>query len=604
MWKDSETHIDLLDFEYLIGITDDIIRNDELTPSTIGIYGDWGSGKSSLMEMVQEKLSVDKDYLCLKFNGWLFEGYEDAKTALIGTILDEINEKRKPAAKAKDTIKRLYKKVDFIKLASKGLKYGLDFALTGGVGTIADITISSVLNKLKDEAPEISEDQIKEVLKTTFTNSEIRSNLKSFQEDFAELLKETNIKRLVVFIDELDRCNPDTILETFEAIRLFLFTQGTSFIIGADERQVMYAVRKKYPNVEGNKLDIGKEYLEKIIQYPIKIPQLGTEEVRFYITCLLFKHEIKDKSKEILDFIKEKRKKDFLNFRVSYDLFEGEFPGEDEKIKDIISLANQLSAVLSKGLNGNPRHCKRFLNSLSMRIKMAEIKEVELNKKVLSKLMLLEYFKDSVFKRLGEMQAIEDGKPRELELIEDSSWDEVEMLKLWEDDEWFANWSKMEPKLKGVDLQPYYYFTRESLQFKSISDMKRLSPEADKILSQLTSESDSSRENALKNEKAINDYEALEINNSLIAQIESNPEISTAFFQSFIEWGGSRTVLYNDVIVCLSSIPAKNIMLPFIPRIQEFAKKADKENEIKELFDKWEVENPKLKTAIKSIINN
>src|SRR5699024_4841966 len=345
MWKDSETHIDLLDFEYLIGITEDIIKNDELTPSTIGIYGDWGSGKSSLMEMVQNSLSKDEDYLCLKFNGWLFEGYEDAKTALIGTILDEINETKKPTAKAKDTIKRLYKKIDFIKLASKSLKYGIDFTVTGGIGTIADLTMSSVLGKLKDEAPEISENQIKEVLETTFTNSEIRSNLKSFQEDFEKLLKETKIKRLVVFIDELDRCNPDTILETFEAIRLFLFAQGTSFIIGADERQVMYAVRKKYPNVEGNKLDIGKEYLEKIIQYPIKIPQLGTEEVRFYITCLLFKHEIKDKSKEILDFIKEKRKQDFLNFRVTYDLFEGEFPGEDEKIKNIISLANQLSAV-------------------------------------------------------------------------------------------------------------------------------------------------------------------------------------------------------------------------------------------------------------------
>lgn len=604
MWKDSETHIDLLDFEYLIGITEDIIKNDELTPSTIGIYGDWGSGKSSLMEMVLEKLSKDKDYLCLKFNGWLFEGYEDAKTALIGTILDKINTNKTLTKKTERIIKRLYKNIDFVKLASKGLKYGIDFALTGGIGTIADITLGTILDKVKDKEPNISEADIKEVLKNTFTNSEIRSNLKSFQEDFAKLLKETKIERLVVFIDELDRCNPDTILETFEAIRLFLFAQGTSFIIGADERQVMYAVRKKYPNVEGNKLDIGKEYLEKIIQYPVKIPQLGTEEVRFYITCLLLKHEIKDKSEEILDFIKGKRKKDFLNFRVSYDLFEGEFPDENEKIKDIISLANQLSAVLSKGLNGNPRHCKRFLNSLSMRVKMSEIKEVELNKNVLSKLMLLEYFKDSVFKRLGEMQAVENGKPKELELIEDSNWGEVEELKLWKDDEWLINWSQMEPKLKGIDLQSYFYFTRESLQFKSVSDMKRLSPEADKILTQLLSGSDSSRRNALKNEKAISDYEALEINNALIIQIESNPEIPTALFQSFIEWGGSRTVLYNDVIVCLSSIPAKNIKLPFIPRIQEFAKKADKEKEIKELFDKWEIENPKLKKAMNSIINN
>lgn len=604
MWKDSETHIDLLDFDYLIGITKDIIMNDDLSPSTIGMYGDWGSGKSSLMEMTMKELEANEDYLCLKFNGWLFEGYEDAKTALIGTILDEINKKKKLSAKAKETIKKLYKKIDFIKLASKGVKYGIDFAVTGGIGTIADITLNTLLDKVQKEAPEITEDNIKEILKTTFTNSEIRANLKSFQEDFADLLKETKIKRLVVFIDELDRCNPDTILETFEAIRLFLFAPGTSFIIGADERQVMYAVQKKYPNVQGNKLDIGKEYLEKIIQYPVKIPQLGTEEVRFYITCLLFKHEIKDKSEEILEFIKEERRNNFLDFKITYNLFENKYTDEEEKIKDIIALANQLSAVLSKGLNGNPRHCKRFLNSLSMRIKMAEIKGVELDKKVLSKLMLLEYFKDSVFKKIGEMQAIEQGKPKELDMIENDQWDEVEKLKLWKDDDWFHRWSKIEPKLNAIDLQPYFYFTRESLQFKNISEVHQLSIDAENILTKLLSGSDSGRQEALRNASAINDFEASQILKVLIQEVESTTEISSDLFKSFISWGSTNVQLHNETIVCLNSIPANNIKASFIPRIKQFAEEGNKLKEIKELFDKWKTENTKLKIAINTEIDN
>lgn len=409
MWKDSETNIDLLDFDYLIGVTKNIIINDELSPSSIGVYGDWGSGKSSLIEMTLSELSKNKDYLCLKFNGWLFEGYEDAKTALIGTILDEINSKKTPEGKAKDAIQRLYKNIDFFKLASKGVKYGLDFLLTGGIGTVADITMQSVISKVKEKASDVSEGDIKDVLSKTLKSDEIRKSLKSFHSDFSELLKETKIKRLVIFIDELDRCNPDTILATFEAIRLFLFTEGTSFIIGADERQVMYAVRKKFPEIKGNKIDIGKEYLEKIIQYPVKIPQLGVKEVQFYIMCLLLKYELKEKHVPVLEFIQKERQKDFLNFSMSFSLVEGKFPNEEEKIKEVISLANQLSAVLSKGLNGNPRHCKRFLNSLSMRIKMAKIKEIDLDKKVLSKLMLLEYFKDNVFKELGEMQSNEKG---------------------------------------------------------------------------------------------------------------------------------------------------------------------------------------------------
>ena len=377
-----------------------------------------------------------------------------------------------------------------------------------------------------------------------------------------------------------------------------------TFIIGADERQVMYAVRKKYPNVQGNKLDIGKEYLEKIIQYPVKIPQLGTEEVRFYITCLLFKHEIKDKSEEILEFIKGERRKDFLNFKISYNLFEGKFPNEEVKIKDIIALANQLSAVLSKGLNGNPRHCKRFLNSLSMRIKMAEIKGVELDKKVLSKLMLPEYFKDSVFKELGEMQAIEQGKPKELEMIEIDNWKDVEKLKLWKDDEWFQNWSKIEPKLNSIDLQPYFYFTRESLQFKNISEIQQLSFEAEKILEGLLSESDTYRESALKNANSISEFETSQIMKILVSKIESSTEISSNFFKSFILWGGVKNILHNDTIVCLNSIPANNIKIGFIPHIKSFGDNTSKTTQIKELFKKWGTENPKLVTAINTEINN
>lgn len=104
MWKDSETDFDLLDFDYLIDITKDIIENDSLSPCTIGVYGDWGSGKSSLVEMLLKDYEDKEDYLCIKFNGWLFEDYEDAKTALLGTILDKIKEHRKFSAKAKTTL--------------------------------------------------------------------------------------------------------------------------------------------------------------------------------------------------------------------------------------------------------------------------------------------------------------------------------------------------------------------------------------------------------------------------------------------------------------------------------------------------------------------
>ena len=127
MWKDSESEHDFLHFNYLAEQVIDISKDDNLSPATIGIYGDWGSGKSTLMKMVKNTLDADKKTLTVEFNGWLFEGYEDAKTALCGTILDEMHKHEKLFAKGKNKIEALLKKVDGGKLLSKGIKYGLDY---------------------------------------------------------------------------------------------------------------------------------------------------------------------------------------------------------------------------------------------------------------------------------------------------------------------------------------------------------------------------------------------------------------------------------------------------------------------------------------------
>ena len=134
MWKDSETEVDFLDFEYLISILKDLIYDDKLLPASIGVYGDWGSGKSSLMYMCKKQLEAeDPKIKCLVFNGWLFEDYDDAKTAILGTILDEIGKKKRLTKKAKDMLDGLNNSVDKFKLLQSGLKYGIDFLLTGGI---------------------------------------------------------------------------------------------------------------------------------------------------------------------------------------------------------------------------------------------------------------------------------------------------------------------------------------------------------------------------------------------------------------------------------------------------------------------------------------
>ena len=138
MWKDSETEIDYLDYEYMVNILADIICDDSLLPASIGVYGDWGSGKSSLMHMCIKKLEKEKKTKCLIFNGWLFESYSDAKSALLNSILDAIDEEMKLTDKGKKIISGLYKSVDKLQLAQKAVKFGTNWLLTGGVGALID----------------------------------------------------------------------------------------------------------------------------------------------------------------------------------------------------------------------------------------------------------------------------------------------------------------------------------------------------------------------------------------------------------------------------------------------------------------------------------
>src|SRR5712691_1305748 len=111
MWSDNESDVDLLQYRYLASAVTRIVTNRVLTPSTVGLFGDWGSGKSTLIKMVEEQLKGKDGVLCLTFNGWLFEGYDDAKTALMGAILDRIEEligsKEGVSEKAQGLLKKL-----------------------------------------------------------------------------------------------------------------------------------------------------------------------------------------------------------------------------------------------------------------------------------------------------------------------------------------------------------------------------------------------------------------------------------------------------------------------------------------------------------------
>ena len=90
---DNETKVDLLNNEAIAKTIIALLREKPERPVTIGVHGDWGAGKSSILEMIESGLADQDGVLCLKFNGWRFQGFEDAKIALIEGIVTGLLDK-------------------------------------------------------------------------------------------------------------------------------------------------------------------------------------------------------------------------------------------------------------------------------------------------------------------------------------------------------------------------------------------------------------------------------------------------------------------------------------------------------------------------------
>lgn len=524
MWKDSETNIDYLSFDYLVKAVEDIVMDDTLTPSTIGVYGDWGSGKSSLMQMVEKALveKYKKEVVCIHFNGWLFEGYEDAKTAFCGTILEELRKHKTIPSKVKGQITSLLKKIDGKKILMKGGSIALDVLLTGGISSLASLTVDSIASTLKNKIEGVNADDIREALKDFKKDSENkkREEVKNFQKDFELILKESNIKRMVVFVDELDRCKPDTVLDIFEAMRLFLFVKGSSFVIGADSRLIDYAIKSRYKNIPGNNLDISKEYLEKLIQYPVTIPQLDKNELEKYLTCLLLEKDIDN----VANAIKKCNPYEPINEQLLIE----EHLGKEETIKKALALSRQVSPILAAKLNGNPRQCKRFFNALFMRISMAESRGITLDKNVLAKLMLLEYFKEAMY-----VMVVDANNASYLKELESGNLSEGNIFTKWASEDWVKEWLAIEVNLSGINLRDYYYFSR-STQRVDMSIKELLSPEAQKCLDYLLDKTDSNRKLAIDMIDRIASNEVSIILQTIYDKMLSNEEIDIDWFKSYV----------------------------------------------------------------------
>lgn len=490
---DHETAVDFLNYEAVAKTVVALLKENRAHALTIGIHGDWGAGKSSVLKMTQAAMVGDKRVACLWFNGWAFQGFDDAKTVLIESIITELCRQRATVGKVKEYATDLLKQVDYFKLARRGA--GLAFNVLTGMPSLDQITsalgglqaLAGSFRSLPPEAVEAKLTAAAAYLKAAEERS-MPEEMHQFHERFKRLLEEAQIDQLVVLIDDLDRCLPETAIDTLEAIRLFLFVPKTAFVIGADEGMIEYAVREHFPNLplSTGPVPYARNYLEKLIQVPFRIPALGVEESRAYVTLLLVEALVGEKHpgfRTLLSKARESLNRPWLGAGISLTDVQAVDTTKTKELDAMFVLAQQIGPILAEGTKGNPRQVKRFLNALFIRLAIAKERGFadKMNPAVLGKLMLAERFQQDFYDLLAEKAMLDKGGEvavlAELEAVSREDGKKAKEKKpaagaktiataeddvaKWRGRDWLTRWLRIEPPLADVDLRPYVFVARD-----------------------------------------------------------------------------------------------------------------------------------------------
>jgi predicted KAP-like P-loop ATPase len=526
---DNETKVDLLNNEAIAKTIVKLLRKRPDHPITIGVHGDWGAGKSSILEMIEAALDAEKRVLCLKFNGWRFQGFEDAKIALIEGIVTGLIEKRPALTKAGAKVKDIFRRIDWLKVAKKA--GGLAVTAYTGVPAIGlDTLIGKVEGLFADpeqllekEKLEAAVTEAKGLLKEGVESKNVPEEIAAFRKAF-DLLKEAEIDQLVVLIDDLDRCLPDIAIETLEAVRLFVFTSRTAFVVAADEAMIEYSVRKHFPDLPDTTgpQTYARNYLEKLIQVPFRIPALGETETLIYVTLLLIGAELGENDSDFTKLIaaaREKLKKPWASGALDAATVKAALGAKADRAQNALMLSTQIGPILASGTSGNPRQIKRFLNSLLLRQSSAEARGFgeEVKLPVLAKLMLAERFLPRLFDQIAiaaasagdgicaDLSALETAvtqrkaqtvkpveepaqakpatrakTPAKLEVVKPA---ESAQVSEWVSSKGIQAWARIVPEIGALDLRPYLFVAKDRKDyFGATSVLGHLASVAEKLL--------------------------------------------------------------------------------------------------------------------------
>jgi hypothetical protein len=318
--NDKETTVDLLNFNEYLETFKEIITNCE-TPITIGIHGKWGSGKTSLMRMIEKDLEKNPKIRTFWFNAWKYSKEEVLWTAFIQQMLNRIKSQRGLPRGVREKIKKMGIKISWL---------------------TARTTIKVATKGIIDIGEQVDEN---------FSYQERIQFINEFEKEFQAIIDLYVPKdgKFVVFIDDLDRCLPERSIDILETIKLFLDVNKCIFFVAVDIEAIEMGITARYKekNVEKPPVE-GRDYIEKIIQLPFNLPPLknakiiaeGLEtnprKIKRFISVFEFQQILADKRK--LDIDKELLAK-YLLIQFRWPIFHSELILNLDILKDMERLS-------------------------------------------------------------------------------------------------------------------------------------------------------------------------------------------------------------------------------------------------------------------------
>jgi len=354
------------------------------TPYNIAIFGEWGTGKSNILDLIKDDLVNKKKIPFVEFSAWKYIQDKDSlrRKLLIETRI-QLGEK--------DHEKNLYEATTFERLdIARSLKlipgflitavlwFGVvslllltfiwlvqhlkiiavqenifnlykEFLIVPGLGAVIPL-ISTILANIKVKPPKI---ESSELFEKSFSESIKRALIpwwfRYFPTFASKIFKKTekNLlegKRIVVLIDDLDRCPADKVIEILDALMTFFMVKNCIYVVAGDHKIIEQAIINQNKATQGKE----KDYLDKIFQFSFPIPPLTQPVVESYIKEQLKELDIRDLDK------------------------------------------NSTIDLIVRGLEWNPRKIKLILNSLRFLLLSTREKQIKDNKGLLLKSLILQ----------------------------------------------------------------------------------------------------------------------------------------------------------------------------------------------------------------------